>query len=327
MRGFTLVEAAAVVAVAGVLVALVFAAGHEQRRNARMGDDLAHLRQIGVGTGSYGADFADRMWTFSWRMGTAPIDPTLPESAGLTTAADDLQASRNQMTFLVRTRGGRVTFPSLGPISLFTYATYSHVVLADYLDRPLPAREFVSSADRDRLLWAQDPLGYDQGLYSPNLGTGGTNERHPYGTSLRLGTSFYDSNPVNQRIGPGPTTGTYLLAGGNGYFGQALSTISYPSQKVMLHDQFARHMGDRVAFCTHPEARLPMLFSDGSVAVRSAAESNAGANPNSGALVSMTYSPSAIDPPATGPNADLMLGKFEWTNGGLLGRDFGGPVP
>jgi hypothetical protein len=39
----------------------------------------------------------------------------------------------------------------------------------------------------------------------------------------------------------------------------------------------------------------------------------------------MAYTASAIDPPATGANANNMLGRFLYTRKLLAGRDFGGP--
>jgi hypothetical protein len=41
----------------------------------------------------------------------------------------------------------------------------------------------------------------------------------------------------------------------------------------------------------------------------------------------MSYDPTNAprDPPALVPGGDIVTGRFRWTRGDLLGRDFGGP--
>jgi hypothetical protein len=109
---------------------------------------------------------------------------------------------------------------------------------------------------------------------------------------------------------------------------QHFSNVSYPSQKVLFHDRSAWHFGARQPYCTHPQARLPLLFTDSSVSIRSAADGNLGWQPNNPALPSgnfVTYSPQCWEPPAVNPGGDGVFGRFRLTRNGVFGRDFGGP--
>jgi hypothetical protein len=318
-HAFVLIEGLVIILVAGLVLAVLALGAEHSRRLARLGEDMARLRQLGAATGQYGADFADRFWSFSWRAGVAPIDPGDPNGSGLFTATTDLQAAANQMVYILRTRGNR---PQMPVISTFIpQVQYGQLVLAEHMNRALPTRVAISSADRDRMLWANDPLGYDRGLYSPNLGFSvgpSIDWRHPYGASLRVPAAFWDGSAVGERVSSGGTTNTYLIPGNAQLFGQQLTGVAYPSQKAIVADYIARHYGPRLPWCTSSEARLPVLMSDGSADVKSAAASNPGCNPNTGQSFSMSYAPSAIDPPAMQP-------RFLWTRGRIGGRDFGGP--
>jgi hypothetical protein len=129
------------------------------------------------------------------------------------------------------------------------------------------------------------------------------------------------------RVAPSGNTGTIFVSASqsNVFGGRPLTSVAFPSQKVMYHDLFARHFGPRLPYCTHPESRLPLLMADSSAGTRSSADSNPGCNPNSGASMLQTYTPSSIDPPATGANSQPMPLSFMWTRKLLDGRDFGGP--
>jgi hypothetical protein len=246
---------------------------------------------------------------------------------GLNNATSDLQAATNQMVYLLRTVGGRPQMPFMS--TLVPHLGYSYLVLAAEEHLKLPARRLVSSENRNRLLWTNDPLGYDQGMYTPNLGTSvapSINWRHPYSSDFRMPTCFFDLSPVGTRIEPS-TTGTFLTYTTAQLAQTLLSSVASPSHKFMAGDYIARHMGPRLPYCTSDEARLPMIMADGSVEVRRAAEANLGCNPNSGQQIWMTYAGSAIDPPPSGPNSVLMPGRFLWTRQRLSGRDFRGAEP
>jgi hypothetical protein len=85
-------------------------------------------------------------------------------------------------------------------------------------------------------------------------------------------------------------------------------------------------------YCTHEGARLPLLFVDGSVLVKSTAEANRGWIPNSPTAGPSTfqYQPDIWEPAPVSGTVDWVEGRFRWTRGtttagGIAGRDFGGP--
>jgi hypothetical protein len=321
--GFARVELLTIVILSLIITALLLAAGDRSRRLARLGDDEAHLRELATANHAYAAQFADRFATFSWRTGAAPIPPGDPNGAGLFTAATDLQAAANQMVYLMRTVAGRPETPVIS--AFIPHIGYSHFALAAAGYLKLPTRTVVSSENPHRIRWANDPLGYDQGLYVPNLGTGGVNIRQPYAADFRAPAAWWDASPVNSRVASGGTTSTFTSLSSTVLAPQLLSSVAFPSSKVMLTDYVARHFGPRLPFCTSNESRLPQLMADGAIVVKSAAAANPGCNPNTGQPISMSYSPSAIDPPATGANAQIMSGRFLWTRRALAGRDYNGP--
>jgi len=63
--GFTIIELLVVVAIIGLLVAILLPAIGKAREEGMQTQSRVNLRNIGVACGTYGADFADRQWTAS----------------------------------------------------------------------------------------------------------------------------------------------------------------------------------------------------------------------------------------------------------------------
>lgn len=332
--GFAMGEAVGVVAVSCVLIALLAVAGGESRRQGRLGDDIANLRRIAEWTWNYAADNSDQFWTFSWKKGYSQSKyPDLNSQAQL----GDLDAAAAQAVDILRRRAGR---EDIAPIPAWVpHIAYSHLTLLDHASAPMPELAFVSAMDQHRLAWARNPGGFDAGLYqpAPTSGSGpGTNsgKRWPYSSSFQLPTSFFDWSPFMSRITPFQTHAFYLVPTLVQLSARTHAEAAFPSQKVFIHDGHARHFGTVMPYCTHDQARLPMLFVDGSVCVRGAAESNPGwipIQPSSSAASSFLYAPDAWEPPTvSGSATDPVIGRFRWTRGsstdhGIVGRDFGGP--
>ena len=323
-RAFALVEAAALLVVAVGVAALLLVFGAEQRRQGRLGEDISKLRTIGELTSQYAADNADLFWNFSWRKGQS-----LSQYPDLNNATDDLSAAANQAVDILRRVAGREDIPRIS--AWIPHVAYAHLPLLDY-SKELPDETFISAADTHRLKWSRDPRGFDQGAYTPAPpGVPGdpNAKRWPYSSSFQLPTAFYDKSPVSGRISQAGGYNFFTVPSNAVLGGQPRSAVAFPAHKVLLHDSHARHFGVKQPYCTLDPSRLPLLFADGSVHVKGAIESNAGwipTTPTSAASTFFTYQPSAWEPGTfSGGVSENAIGRFRWTRGFLLGRDFGGP--
>jgi hypothetical protein len=119
------------------------------------------------------------------------------------------------------------------------------------------------------------------------------------------------------------------------YGGLKLSACAYPSQKVHVHDQHARHFGRHQAFFAYPSARVVLLFMDASASVRMSQNANVGWFPKQPELAGypnihhFLYNPLSTGgwEPETlsGAPQDLMTaGYYRWTRGLNQGVDFNG---
>lgn len=328
--GFTLIELLVVIAIIALLISILLPALGQARAQAKAARGYANLKQMNVATGTYAADFKERMWTFTWKKGAPPVN-----TAGVPAAGNDYDAARNQMAYIIRERGDRNDFPWITTLNLFPHLTYSHLVLQDYLSQNLPDPMVLNPEDINRSKWGKDPRGYDQGLYIPNLGVGAgsPNSRHPYGASYRVCPASIDNNPTGLRIGPSGTTGTVLiyLTTNNGFGNRTLSQVASPSNKVHMYDTYGR-TGTRelrpTDFVEYEYSKQYYAFFDGSVRTKNNKDANPGWQPNAtptgGGAISNQYTPSAIEPPAGMPAPPPTDGRIVWTKGGLTGNDFGG---
>jgi len=110
-----------------------------------------------------------------------------------------------------------------------------------------------------------------------------------------------------------------------------MADISYPAQKVHLHDTFGRHFGKfhwSQAYI-YPTCRQPVCLLDSSAAVRKNIESNEGCRdprqPFDMTPIQQAYT-SPLNPIEPAPPAPMQYGRgyYMWTRGGLKGVDFGG---
>jgi hypothetical protein len=324
LRGFALPEVAALVVIAALGLALLIPTMNEARRQAGLGRDIANLRQIGLWTGMYAADNNGLYWTFSWEAGHKNS-----KWAALNSSSSKLQAAVTQAIDIIRRRTGRHSF--LVSASWLPHVSFSHLVLVDYLDRSLPDLDFVSDADTNRLLWAADPLGFDQGAFLPfQPAPGFSSKKWPYSASHLLGTSFYDGSPPGARIQP-MTHNTYSISLPNNVMGgQPLANVRFPSHKVHLNFAESRYFGTNL-FCTTDGARLPFLMADASVQIHDAQDANASWQPNtptSPLPTTFFYTPKMWEAPtSSGARSERVFGRFLWTRGFLAGVDFDRRAP
>jgi len=329
---FTLIELLVVIAIIALLISVLLPALGEARRTARMVKCFTAMKQQGVASHTYAAEFKERLWSYSWQhnpiTGANNFNTTYGDLLG---PGDDMAAAVCQMCDIVRRRSDRLQSETPTIAAFFPYLRYSHLVLQDYLSQTLPDPMVACPEDRDRIAWGRDPRGYDTGLYTPNYGIGGgANWRHPYSSSYWVTISVFDNNPRNMRAYPA-TYNSLFLPGGSRYAGRKLGDVAFPSAKVYMYEQYGRHYKkkiDMTTFFGFPTAKCVVQMFDNSVQVRASRDANLGCDPNTLAIppaqgwVQYTADGSTPDPANT--TGALSQVYFQYTRGGLRGVDFGG---
>jgi prepilin-type N-terminal cleavage/methylation domain-containing protein len=328
-RGFTLIELLVVVAVIALLIAILLPALAGARKVARLGICESNLKQLGVATNTYGLDFKDQIFSFSWRAGDA-----LSSDNGLNYAAKDVDAACNQMVDIVRRLGDRTVNEVPRTLGVFfPYLRFSHLVLQDYLGHRLPDPIVACPEDPDQRRWGLDPGGYDAGQYQPNYGVGAAqgNWRWPYRSNYWMTASAIDKNIAGRRLRPVnsevvATSPFPSLRFGN----RSLTEVEFPSAKVFLFEQYGRHAQRDFDYRTYygfDTAKCVVQFFDGSVSLRASKDANKGnANPSdpNSPTSTVPYVANGLTPDPPAPTALHSDVRFLFTRSGLKGVDFGG---
>ncbi|MCA9277765.1 MAG: hypothetical protein H6815_03155 [Phycisphaeraceae bacterium] len=327
--GFALIELAVVLATCATVLVLLIPALLNMRKEARLATDLGKFHNIAGWTDSYAADFENHFPIFSWQGGET-YSASLPT---LMFAQDDLQAAANQAIEIIRTAGGRSDITQI--ISWIPHPSYGHLVLAQYADRPLLGTDFVSAADRHRINWTKDPQNkFEVNFWLPYqpVYSGSTAKRWPYSASYEFNPAMWDRGAVaHLRVYQTTSTSQYSIPGMADLGPHLRSEMRYPSNKAVVYDKHSRHFDRNGAYFWLPEAKIPVLFGDGSASVRSIADANLSMSPNMPTYTAVstqaTHTPSTWEPQLPGGAPSMFLiDRIRWTRAGLKGRDFGGPV-
>jgi hypothetical protein len=326
-RAFALVELAAAILVVGVLIAVLAVAAPRSRHMAWQAGSIANLHEFAAVTASYGADYGDQFWSYTWRYNevTPSHYPDLHMVPG-----DPFSASSFQAVDILRRRA----LPSMVVVLLWAPTNSSHhLPLADYLDTRLPMRFTVSPGDRNRLLWSNDIEGFSRNAYLPNQPDANDPEnlKAPYSSSYRVGHAFFAPDSATSTEGTvfGSIDWSHFQAGESPFnFGnKSITKVAFPSQKVHVSDNAQWQGVKNPVFFAYASARVPVLMVDGSARVRATSQANRGFQPNNprGAFPTLLqYSPAAWEPPVLQGTSSMLYGMYSWTRGGIKGRDFEG---
>jgi prepilin-type N-terminal cleavage/methylation domain-containing protein len=330
-RGFTLIELLVVIAIIALLISILLPAISEARKTSRQTVCGSNLRQMGIATHSYTADFQDKLFSFTWVANKQYIvDNPYIDLRG--PFGDDVSAAAAQAIWIMRRRADVPDMPSSLIGGWIPHILYTHLVLQDYLASRLPEKMVVCPEDQPRLGWQVDPKtpgrGFraDQAQPQPS-GTDPNNYRWPFSSTYEVTISMFTNDRENA-VYQGPQHNTFFIAGAAGRLGKRLiPQVSFPSNKVMMWENASRHFTKYQDYCFYDEARIQTLFFDSSVRTMKSRDANRGWNPTAQnsmtTYTTMTYNRMPWEPISrTGSSA--LIGKWRWTRGGLQGADYGG---
>jgi hypothetical protein len=274
-----------VIAIIALLISLLLPALGKWRKGGRKLVCTTQMKQMGLATHSYAADFRDKLYSFTWVSGRAQIgdaDRALIQdclnacvtTTGQPTGIADTAAAAAQAVSIMRRRTGEGS-GSMPVDSLLgtwiPHVLYTHLVLQDYIDQRLPARLVVCPEDSVRLRWFNRDLFRSEFLSTQDQST---QWRWRFSSSYQHVTTMYCPDGTlpgqpQRTVLQGPAHNTYIVPGGpatNGLFGRRkFSDVSFPSSKVQMFDGQDRHSSKEQYFFADKRARQPLLMFDQSV--------------------------------------------------------------
>jgi len=368
-RGFTLIELLIVIAIIALLIGILLPALGSARRQSKLIACMTNERTYAMATGSYAGEKKDRLPAMDWRSSDPyPIDlPGWEKYRGLY-FADDLVAASFQVVHIIRKKTKLSDEFAPVPENWIPFILYTHVPLTDYIGGTTPSPVAACPEDSWRIAIQRNwDAPTSTGLPYPQNGGDNTLSvwRWPFSTSYNIHQAHWGPSRAERRYNPAARVpGFFLTAiwyptntgGGSfytkensadsampGQFGfNKITDVRFPSQKVIMSDEFGRHFGKQTTFFAAPESRQPLPFYDGSVRIYLTGETNPGWDPSvstnrGGSARSMwlrlqyTKQQQAYDPDIstyTGFDSKTGLkqyrvpaGWFRYTRGGLLGWD------
>ncbi len=341
-RGFSRLDAVATLAVGGILTVCAVPALSEVRFDAMRQVCVSNLLRYHGYSSQYAWDTGGQFSAQEWYAGM--WNPITSGDLGFHgTFGTDMEAQQYETTGRMRRLSGLGSelLPKPSQSWLPQYS-YSHLPMLELMGlRPLDAF-LVCPADstRERMRENADDLrlaGQTQGLtsfhqvfsssYRQDIYTWSSAQQHRLvidgyaqvtgivgGMHGNLGLDAFDLNPTG-----------FVLAIPGSAGPRPASDVRFPSQKVILSDDYARHHG-RTRYYAYNDSQQDLLFQDGSVRHFRTDYTNPGWHPKfrTNMRARLGFSKAAdpfgsLDTP--GPSAAFRAGWYRWTRGGLFGWD------
>lgn len=341
-RGFSRLDAVAVLAVGGVLTLCAVPALSEVRFDAMRQVCVGNLLRFYGHSSQYAWDSGGQFWSQDWY--AQQRNPFVVGDLGArgTFFQSDVDAARVQAVASMRNLSGWGS-DKLPLADFVPQITYSHLPLMEYLGGD-PFKDFlICPADstrqqiaegREDILATTAKFGLSggrwafQSSYNPDFFTwtsSGQAQTISTPTGARQTQLVFRSSQSYDAIQTSVPSGLEIP----GSLGpRPVSDVAYPSQKVFLSDEYARHNGP-TKFYAYGDARQDLLFHDGSVRNYRTDYTNPGWRmdvPQARRSMTARYTffktpdPFGVVPPEAATTR-FPAGWYKWTRGGLLGWD------
>jgi prepilin-type N-terminal cleavage/methylation domain-containing protein len=351
-RAFTLIELLVVIVIIALLIAILLPALAKARRSARLAACSSNMGQFAKALTNYSSDWKGLMCAFGAK-------PNVPFStwADLNALANQgaVQAHAAQGVDIIRRKKGQTGTAPYGAITdRMLDRNFGHLPLIDggYFNDQIPEYGAACPEDKSTLLWNRssnldpqvfvntvlqqtgdpDPASslefkyilpywstyqFVPNAWAPETGSNG----------MTAGNTIFQGNVIDYATGPGLHL-LYYIPGGTFFIQRTQDDVSFPSQKVWMFDLFDRHSYKRDIWHAYENAAQPLVFFDGSVAMRKTKDSNKGWDPKNPGPIPGTkyyYWPTANEPPTlSGLQYDAVFPHYRWTRHGLRGVDYSG---